>query len=374
MKSSTTQLISYIAPGAPATRRPATGAEPYVRPEVGFTPRWFHDSLGVDFSERWHADPAHRRDAISAMAHELRRRFPRHGIGGVADADHPVDLLTGAFGASAVPAIYGVPIRYAADLWPACEPEHLTAEQTERLEPPDLDVNPFFRDLMAQAEWIAGRVGRIEGYVSWQGVLNTAYRLRGEAVFTDMAMAPKRAEHLFRCVATTMVDALRRLYAVQRDSGVDVWHVTVSNCLVNLVSPRQYRDLLLPFDRWIAWGRPIGIHNCAWTADPYVEHYATIPGVAYIDMGMDSDIAAARDAFPDARRAVMYPPTDVASKSREETGRDVARIADHYGPCDIVFADIEAGVEDARVTELFDLCEHVSHEHDARRSQGRRRR
>ncbi|MAF12487.1 hypothetical protein CMK11_18730 [Candidatus Poribacteria bacterium] len=367
MTPSTAQLISYIAPGAPATRRPATGSEPYVRPEVGFTPRWFHDALGVDFGERWHADPAHRRDAISAMAHELRRRFPRHAIGGVADPDHPVDLLTGAFGACVVPAIYGIPIRYARDMWPACEPQALTAEQTERLEPPDLDANPFFRDLMSQVEWVGAALGRIEGYLNWQGVLNTAYRLRGEAVFTDMTLTPKRAEHLFRCVAETMADAMRRLYAAQRDSGVDVRHVTISNCLVNLVSPGQYRDLLLPLDRWIGAGRPIGIHNCAWTADPYIEHYATIPAIAYIDMGMDSDLASARAAFPHARRAVMYPPTDVAAKSREEIGHDLARIADLYGPCDIVFADIESGVADARVTELFDLCEHVSGEHDAPR-------
>lgn len=31
------QLISYIALSAPATRRPADGDEPFLRPEIGFT-------------------------------------------------------------------------------------------------------------------------------------------------------------------------------------------------------------------------------------------------------------------------------------------------------------------------------------------------
>ena len=38
------QLISYIAPGAPATRRPETAELPFLRPEIGFTPRWYAKS------------------------------------------------------------------------------------------------------------------------------------------------------------------------------------------------------------------------------------------------------------------------------------------------------------------------------------------
>ena len=55
------QLISYIAPGAPATRRPETAELPFLRPEIGFTPRWYAKSLGIDFGEKWHIDPSYRR-------------------------------------------------------------------------------------------------------------------------------------------------------------------------------------------------------------------------------------------------------------------------------------------------------------------------
>ena len=47
------QLISYIAPGAPATRRPAEGNEPFLRPEIGFTPAWYRQHLDISFGERF---------------------------------------------------------------------------------------------------------------------------------------------------------------------------------------------------------------------------------------------------------------------------------------------------------------------------------
>ena len=110
-----------------------------------------------------------------------------------------------------------------------------------------------------------GPRGARGGFLNWQGVLNNAYRLRGEQLFYDMLETPGRARHLFDCVSATMTDAARRLHARQRSMGAIVDFFTVSNCLVNLLSPVQYRDLLLPFDRQItADFGCLGIHNCAW--------------------------------------------------------------------------------------------------------------
>jgi len=355
------QLISYIAPSAPATRRPASGDEWFLRPEIGFTPKWYHEALGIDFGRRWHTDPPYRRETIVSMGRELKQRFPRANIGWIDDPDEPTDLLTGTFGACAVAAMYGVPVVYAPDQWPSSVHQYLTDTQVAALQPPELDSNAFFHALMEQADYIAQENGRVEGYVNWQGVLNNAYRLRGEDVFVDIALEPSRACHLFECVTVTMIDGAQKLYRRQRESGVHVRHFTISNCLVNMVSPEQYRDLLLPFDRRIAEAfGTIGIHNCAWNADPYNPHYATIPNVAYIDMGMESDLRQARDHFPDARRALMYTPTDVARKTTAQIATDLQRIAREYGPCDVVFADIESGTPDERVRHLIRICPELS--------------
>ncbi|MHC4361508.1 MAG: hypothetical protein ACYSTZ_01675, partial [Planctomycetota bacterium] len=75
------QLRYYIALSAPPTRTLAEGTEPFMRPEPGFNPSWFHKSCGIDFSERWHKDVEHRLQCHQAMSDEVRRRFPGRNIG-----------------------------------------------------------------------------------------------------------------------------------------------------------------------------------------------------------------------------------------------------------------------------------------------------
>ncbi|MBN2307726.1 MAG: hypothetical protein JXR94_02075 [Candidatus Hydrogenedentes bacterium] len=354
--TATRQLVSYIAPAAPATRRPASGDEPFLRPELGFTPRWYRNSLGLDFGPQWHNDPAVRRAGVQAMRAELRRRFPRAGA-----QDRPLDLLTGTYGATVVAGLYGVPHVYAPDNWPNCEHRYLSDEAVDCLEPPDLDESPLLNRILDQIDWIAAEEGVGRGYINWQGVLNNAHRLRGQTLFLDMMTAPGRCHRLLDAVCTTMIDAAQRVYAKQRQSGFDTGFFTVSNCLVNMVSPGQYREFLLPYDLRIAevFGT-IGIHNCAWTADPYLEPYSEIPHVGYIDMGIDSDLVRARALFPEARRALMYTPMDLAQKPFDAIRRDLERLARDYAPCDVVFADIEAGTPDERVQAVLDLCDALS--------------
>ena len=95
MPNQTCQLISYIAPAAPATRRWAQGDETFLRPEIGFTPKWYREKLQIDFGKRWHDDPDYRRQTVIAMRKELRRRFAGTRIGGIDRPDSSLDLLTG---------------------------------------------------------------------------------------------------------------------------------------------------------------------------------------------------------------------------------------------------------------------------------------
>ena len=95
-------------------------------------------------------------------------------------------------------------------------------------------------------------------------------------------------------------------------------------------------------------------------ATPYLKAYAEVPGVAYLDMGIGSDLLQARRLFPEARRAVMYTPMDLANKSSADLEADLHRIGQEYGPADVVCADIEAGTPDSRVLELVALCRFIS--------------
>ena len=355
------QLVSYISLSAPATRRPAVGDEPFLRPEFGFTPKWYRDAVGIDFGRQWHTDPAYRRDSWILMAREVQRRFPAIPIGQVQNPEEPTDLLTGIYGASFVALLFGIPIDYQEDNWPWSAREHLDGPAVDALTPPDLDKSEPFDRLMEQIEWIDREIGSVYGFLNWQGVLNSAYRIRGEDLFLEMITEPERVHHLCACVAETMIEGARRLYERQRTAGVDVQHFTVSNCLVNMVSSEHYEQFLLGHDQHISetFGL-IGVHNCAWNANLYLDPYSKIPDVAYVDMSMESDLEKAHRLFPDSRRAIMYTPMCVRDKATPELRSDLERIAREYGPCDLVFADIESGTPDERILELAQMCKEIS--------------
>jgi len=354
------QLIYYIAPAAPPTRTPAAGDETFLRPEVGFNPSWFNLHCGIDFSERWHADPDYRLRCHETMTREIRRRFPRRAIGG-ADKDEPPDLLTGVYAGAVVAALFGQSIMYFPDKWPVAHGSPLTDETAMALTPVDLPQAPFLDGILRQMDRIEQLTGTIRGFVNWQGVLNTAFRLRGQQIFIDLIENPGMAEHLFECVAQTMVDGMRTLYQRQRQAGQFYDFASVSNCVVNMVSPQLYRERLLPFDAWIRDQFPVyGIHNCAWRVDPYVEPYREIPELGYLDMGLDSDLEKARRLFPEARRNVLLTSMYLASRSDEEVRADLEKIARHLGPCDLGLPDIEVDVPDERILYVLNLCGDLS--------------
>jgi hypothetical protein len=351
------QLRSYIAPSAPATRTPCDGTEPDMRVEFGFTPRWFREACGIDFSERWHLDPRYRRESSVAMRRELNRRFPALRLGGE-DPDQTPASLDGVHGALTVAMIFGVQAEYYPDNWPAAKIEVLSEDAVAALEVPELTEAPVFAQIIQQMDLIERDWGRIVGYLNWQGVLNNAYRLRGQEIFMDVVSNPPMVHHLFEVLAQTMIAGMRYVYGRQRRTGVTVKHATVSNCLVNMVSPAVYREHLLPYDRMICDAfEHFGVHNCAWNVDPYIEDYATLPKMGYVDMGLESDLPKAKRLCPEARRAIMYKPTDLANKPLDEIGADLIRIRREFSPCDIVMADIDHGTPDERVMAFAQMAQ-----------------
>jgi hypothetical protein len=260
-----------------------------------------------------------------------------------------------------IAAMFGMPVIFTKDNWPNCQDRYLDDNQIDQILPLNLDKNPLFENLLSQMEWIAEHQGSVEGYLNWQGVLNNAYRMRGEKLFLEMISAPDRCLHLFECIFLTMIDTIKRIHERQRETGVEINFITISNCLVNMISPQLYQQQLLPFDKKFEqeFGN-IAIHNCAWNINPYIDDYKTFPRLGYIDMGMDSDLKRVKESFPDARRAVLYPPVDLNEKSIETIKKDLIKISDELAPCDIVFGDIEYDTPDEKIHFVLKMCENLS--------------
>lgn len=360
------QLKYYIALGAPPIRTPADGCEAFLRPEVGFNPSWFHKYCGIDFSEKWHTDVEVRMRSHVTMRKEIKKRFPGYNIGGVLN-DDPFDLITGIYGIGIIDSLFGRNLKYYNDKWPAPDNTPLTDEEVRNLKVPDLTHNKFFMNIINQIDRIYKLTGSARGFLNWQGNLNSAFRLRGESIFLDLIDNPEIVNILLTIISDTYLQGVKLLYTKQKEYGVEYDFATIANCTVNMVGPDLYESFLLQYDAKIAKEFPvIGIHNCAWTVTPYIDLYSRIPNVAYIDMGIESDLKKARDVFRYARRNCLYKSVDLKNKTYEEIRKDFEYIAENLAPCDVGLPDIEFDVPDEKIMFTMDLCKELSEKYSER--------
>jgi uroporphyrinogen-III decarboxylase len=290
------------------------------------------------------------------MKQELCRAFPSVTYW---DLDYKDDLwtLSGCYGAYVIPWVLGCSLQYAPDRWPVFVKSALSPQDVEKLSVDSLLSGAPVEELWRQMDIIESEAGKIHGYLNWQGVLNNAFHLRGQDIFLDMIDSPDFVHNLFWLICDLMIALVQSVQERQRESGFYVNHFCVSNCTVNMISPKHYRDFVLPYDKRIADSfERFGVHTCNWDVTPYLDELRKLPNVGYLDMGMVSDMEKARTLFPKARRAVLYSPVKLQEAQVEEIKKDMERIYEELSPCDVVMADIQATTPDSRVKELLKIC------------------
>ena len=350
-------LTYYISLGAPPTRRPCNGREEFMRPEIGFNPSWFYKYCNVDFSEKFHTNVEYRYQAYEKMKKEVKKRFPEFSIGMGLGEDTP-DLLTGLYGTVVLDAAFGKKISYYHDKWPVCHGDNLTTDEMLNLKVPDLENTWIFQDILRQMDEIEERFGKVLGFLNWQGVLNQAFRLRGQDIFVDMVTEPEAAANLFDVVSKTIIKGTKLIQKRQRKSGVDYNFGNIGNCTANMVSPKMYEKVIYPYDLSIRKEfDDFAIHNCAWSVTDLADVYKNTENLGYLDMGMETDLKKVKNLFPDTRRNVLYKSIDLLNKSEDEIREDFEKIYNQIAPCDIGLPDIEDDVPDEKIKLVIATCE-----------------
>jgi hypothetical protein len=351
------KLRNHIPIAGPARREPADGTEPRLRVSLGFEPAWYSRRCAVKFTDRWHRDPEYRYETLKAMKAELVSSFPSVPYWNLED-NRDLATVSGVYGAYPIPHAFGIPLIYGEDRWPSLDPEcRLSLEEIEKLEADEVLGSPVIEDIFRQMDQIEQRWGVIHGYLNWQGVLNNAFNLRGQEIFLDMFDKPELVRRFFTVIAEVMIKLALMIQERQRASGFAVDQFSVSNCVMNMISPDAYAEFVRPLDARIAGSfERFGVHTCNWDVTPYIEVLAELPKLGYLDMGMMSDMRRVRETFPDTYRAVLYSPVKLQEASPEDIRADMEKIYNDLGPCDLVMADIQASTPDERVQELLDMC------------------
>jgi hypothetical protein len=325
---------------------------------VSFSPDWFTKRMGLDYGERWHKDPIYRCESFVAMAEALNREYPALRLGGNPDSIN--GGLSQINSCAFVASLFGQGIQYASEGWPVNTGPLIDDQDAETLEVPPFRNSPVYEDLMRQMDLIEREWGVVEGELNYQGVLNTAFRLRGENIFTDMLLAPQRAHRVLSMVCNTTMEVVDEVYARQARCGIHKDYFVTSNCVVNMISKQQYRDFVMPYDRSFFEHFPnFGIHNCGWTVDTYLDSYAEIGALGYLDFGIGSDLSRIKEYFPDATLSVILNPEDVLGKEQSEVETMLKKLHDDIGWCRIILGSLDGSTPSQAVRDLFRTASEV---------------
>jgi len=323
-----------------------------VKVHVSFSPDWFALRMGLDMGERWHTDPIHRRESFAAMARALNAEFPELRLGG--DPEEIRGGISQIANCAPVGALFGQEVQYSSSGWPENNRRLLDDEAADSLEVPDFQADRFFSNLMSQMDVIQKEWGAIEGELNYQGILNTAFRLRGEQIFTDMVTAPGRAHHVLDVVCRTTMSFADAVYERQARSGVTKDYFVTSNCVVNMISEDHYRQFVLPYDRKLSGHYPhFGVHNCGWKVDAYAEAYSEIRVLGYLDFGIQSNLDALKLLFPRTVLTVILNPDDVIGRTPVQVRATLEKLRDSLGECRILLGSLDGRTDSVEVKTFF---------------------
>ena len=295
-------------------------------------------------------DPA-RRDSESErrMRQALHCRFGDLGLGEANAQPRPVVGPVHLAIGFVVQAMLGCQVRFSENTAPWVLCAELSDEQVWALE---------------------AELGYLEGDIPWDGVQNIALDLRGQQLFMDYYDNPDLAHHLFDVIARTtyhVADCVRRRTGTSSISlnrivaSVDRRLNLHSNCTEQMISRATYEEFLLPYDCWLSERlQPYGIHHCGDNLEHLVEAYARVPGLAFVDVGWGSDVAACRAVLPDTFLSLRLNPARLRTQTPVQVREDVERLLEQAGPLDklaLCCVAMDADTPDENVRAIFEVAE-----------------
>ena len=337
--------------------------------ELVFNPNWWHKTAGICFDKGFYLDPEQRIANDLTMRQVLHQRFGALGMGEANPQPRPVIGSPFVAGGFVIPALLGSEILFSMDAAPQPRPVQLTPDQIDRLEKPDFRQTWPMNELIGQMDALEAEWGYLVGDVNTDGLLNAAYHLYGVDLFTDFYTAPQRVERLLDLIADLIVDVAEYVRQRTGTCSVSVNRMVErvnpslflhANCSVPMISPKSYRSLQLPIEQRMAKRlQPFGIHHCGDNLQRYASAYAELP-LRFVDVGWGSDVAACRQALPEAFLNLRLSPVRMLNCTAAEIAADTETLLlaagslEQVGVCCI---NMDYGTPDENIMAMFEVVE-----------------
>ncbi len=323
---------------------------------TGFMPAWWETEYNITFGTAFHTDSRVHQSTLAAMEDILRERFgdlPNFFCGDDYAHSYPCERR---YGDAFIPALFGASVSFEDESGhPYAGCMELDDQQVENLSVPDIKGHPAVLLLIDEHK---GGFARLSGELGFEGVLNIAYKLRGQEIFIDMIQKKELFHHLCSVVWETIDGVVHLVRAWQDPHHERPSYFVTADCLINMISGWMYDEQLLEFDRLFSESFELfGIHTCNWTVDPYLEAMARFGGrMGYLDMGPESDLEKVHRLFPELRPAVFFHPEQLREMDAGQVRKRITELCEKLHRGYILLSDLEAGTEDKKIRMTYEIA------------------
>jgi hypothetical protein len=337
--------------------------------ELVFNPNWWHKTAAISFEEPFYLDAETRTRNDVIMQRVLHQRYGDLGLGEADPQPRPVIGSMQVAGGFVIPALLGARIRFAPDAAPQPEPLHLTADQINALQLPDWKNRWPMRQLSADIDALEAQYGYVIGDLNTDGLLNAAYHLCGQDLFTDFHQAPDRVRRFLGLIGELIAEVAGYIHGRTGSYSIAVnrmaAHLTPTpflhaNCSVQMISPKSYREMQLPIEQQLAAKlQPFGIHHCGDNLQRVATEYAKLP-LAYVEAGWGSDVARVREALPDVFLNVRLSPIRMLQCTPQEIAADTEKLLQAAGPLEktgVCCINLDHGTPDENLLAMFEVIQ-----------------
>ena len=332
---------------------------PRTHAKPTFSEAWFHSNYGMTFGEKYFSDPIFR---TQQDREAMRVLFDRFGHAGIGEKDPRPRPHLEICGHRLISALFGCEIVYQDDQAPTCRHLPVTSsEEIAAIPKPDWETNRWAQEFRRQGAILQSHFGLTDAAINHGGPLNAATTILGNEAFVYLSESPEVMGGFLEKIADVCIESYDRL-TVPLDPNAPVGReMFIGNCPVMMISPRTYRDAVLPVDlRLRRQVKSFGLHHCG-PMDRYVDAYQSLEPIEYLEVGWGSHVAAVRKAFPQAILDPLINIYDIQNMSRPAMDDLLVNMLRQAAPIsrvrDVYVADIGPEVPDQKVLDFVEAVD-----------------
>lgn len=325
---------------------------------LNFMPSWWYKNYQIGYGKPMYFDCDYRMEADQAMRKYFYDRFGRFMNAGTRDPRPRV--VAPDWDNTYFQTMLGFNTQYPVDQYPMAHGQ-LSDDEAMKLEVPEnlWDVFPFNE----QARQIREMNRKLDAdaplWMRTRGLLNEGVQICGSDFYGALLDEDYEeiTDHVFEFISGVIKQQLLSNQKCDPTSG----HIMM-NCTAAIAGAPTYSSCVYPYDKrlydfCIAHNIPIGLHHCG-KFDDFVEIYAPMTALNFIEIGHSSKIRPVLERYPNAdiqyivdtkfMREASVPEVQAFCQGVRE------QVAGHEARFHLSVPDLEFGTPDENILALVD--------------------